>query len=74
MVPHSFEIGTMSQVKVTRPTARKSHRSMALLAILALSASAGLLSACNTVAGAGQDVSSTGHAVTRGAEDIKSGL
>jgi predicted small secreted protein len=30
-----------------------------------------LLSACNTVAGAGQDVSSAGHAVTNGAETAK---
>ncbi len=33
--------------------------------------SAALLSACNTVAGAGQDVSSAGHAVTNGAETAK---
>ncbi len=33
--------------------------------------SASLLSACNTVAGAGQDVSSAGHAVTNGAETAK---
>ncbi len=64
----------MSHTKVTRSDTRKSRRSATLLAVLALSASAGLLSACNTVAGAGQDVSSTGHAVTRGAQDVKSGL
>ncbi len=64
----------MSQIEAARSYSRKSRRSMALLAVLALSASAALLSACNTVAGAGQDVSSTGHAVTRGAEGIKSGL
>jgi predicted small secreted protein len=33
--------------------------------------SATLLSACNTVAGAGQDVSSAGHAVTNSAESVK---
>jgi len=33
--------------------------------------SATLLSACNTVAGAGQDVSSAGHAVTNGADAAK---
>ena len=64
----------MFHTKAARSDARKSRRSMALLAVLALSASTALLSACNTVAGAGQDVSSTGHAVTRGAEDVKSGL
>ena len=53
---------------------RKSHRGVALLAVLALSASAALLSACGTVAGAGQDVSATGHAVTNTADKVKSGL
>lgn len=42
-----------------------------LLAALVLIGAAGLLSACNTTAGAGQDVSATGRAVTRGAEDVK---
>jgi entericidin B len=64
----------MSHTEVTRSDARRSRRSMALLAVLALSASAALLSACNTLAGAGQDVSSTGNAVTNGAEKVKSGL
>ena len=44
------------------------------LAVLALLASASVLSACNTTAGAGQDVSAAGHAVTTGAEKVKSGL
>lgn len=44
------------------------------LAILTLIASAGLLSACNTTAGAGQDVSATGRAVTNGAQDVKRAL
>ncbi len=32
------------------------------------------LSSCNTAQGVGEDVSATGHAVTRGAQDVKSGL
>jgi entericidin B len=32
------------------------------------------LSACNTTAGAGQDISATGHAVTNSAEKVKQGL
>ena len=64
----------MSHTKNALSDARKSRRSMALLAALALAASAGLLGACNTVAGAGQDVSATGHAVTNGAQDLKSGM
>lgn len=61
----------MSRMATNTCIGRKSRRSMALLAVLALSASAGLLSACNTVAGAGEDVSATGRAVTRGAEHAK---
>lgn len=38
--------------------------SLALAAVLALSA-------CNTVSGAGKDVSSAGKAVTKTAEDVK---
>ena len=46
----------------------------ALALALALAALAPLLSACNTTAGAGQDVSAAGRAVTRGANDVRSGL
>lgn len=42
-----------------------------VLTVLTLAGSASLLSACNTVAGAGQDVSATGHAVTNSAEKLK---
>ncbi len=46
----------------------------ALAVALALAALAPMLSACNTTAGAGADVSAAGHAVTRGADAVKSGL
>jgi predicted small secreted protein len=59
----------MSRTETPRKT-----RGAAVGAVLALCASAALLSACNTVAGAGQDVSATGHAVTGGAEKVKQGL
>ena len=45
-----------------------------LLLALALAALAPTLSACNTTAGAGQDLSATGRAVTNGAEKVKNGL
>jgi predicted small secreted protein len=45
-----------------------------LAAIFLLAALAVPLSACNTAAGAGQDLSAAGHAVTNGAEKIKNGL
>ena len=46
----------------------------AIIVTLALATLAPVLAACNTTAGAGQDVSAAGHAVTRGANDVKSGL
>ena len=42
--------------------------------LLILLAAAPLLSACNTTAGAGQDVSAAGRAVTRSADEVKKGL
>ena len=46
----------------------------ALVITLVLATLAPVLSACNTTAGAGQDVSAAGRAVTRGANDVKQGL
>lgn len=43
-------------------------RKMAMMTALA---GVVLLSACNTVAGAGRDVSSAGKAVTKTADDVK---
>jgi predicted small secreted protein len=34
-------------------------------------AAASMVSACNTTAGLGEDVSATGHAVTHGAEKVQ---
>ena len=45
-----------------------------LLAMAILAAAAPLLSACNTVAGAGQDVSAGGAAVSRSATDVKKSM
>ncbi len=41
------------------------------LALFLLAGAGTLLSACNTVAGAGEDMSSAGHAVTNSAEKNK---
>ena len=46
----------------------------AMLVALAMAALAPMLAACNTTAGAGQDVSAAGRAVSRGANDVKQGL
>ncbi len=43
-------------------------RKFIVLAVIALSLAT---AACNTIAGAGRDVSSTGHAVTDTADDAK---
>lgn len=45
--------------------------STTLFSALILVGSATLLASCNTVAGAGKDVSSAGHAVTNTADDAK---
>jgi predicted small secreted protein len=45
-----------------------------LIAALLLSAVAATLSACNTTAGVGQDISSTGHALSNTADSAKQGL
>jgi entericidin B len=45
-----------------------------LLTLLVLGAVGTTVSACNTTAGAGQDLSATGHAVTNSAQKVKSGL
>ena len=50
------------------------NRVLGLLGLVAVMASGLMLSGCNTTAGAGQDVSATGAAVTRGANDVKRGL
>ena len=42
-----------------------------LLMLLILTGASSMLSACSTVAGAGQDVSTVGNAVTTGAEQTR---
>lgn len=49
-------------------------RAIKALAGVALLMSVLGLSACNTTAGAGQDVAATGRAVTNSAEKVKQGL
>jgi predicted small secreted protein len=50
-------------------------RSVLTLFFLLLSfGSIGLLAGCNTTAGAGADVSATGHAVTHTADEVKNKL
>jgi predicted small secreted protein len=44
---------------------------MRKILVLAASAAALLIASCNTIAGAGKDVSAVGHAVTNTANDAK---
>jgi predicted small secreted protein len=50
------------------------HAAAALTAIFLLAATAAALSACNTTAGFGRDVSATGQAVSSGANKVKQGM
>jgi predicted small secreted protein len=47
------------------------HTARVLATVAALMTAAASLSACNTVAGAGKDVSAVGHATTNTANDVK---
>jgi predicted small secreted protein len=47
------------------------YKFSAVLAFVLLLCAAPLLGACNTTAGAGEDLSATGHAVTHAAEKAK---
>jgi predicted small secreted protein len=58
----------------TRPLARTHRLGAALLASVLLAGSAIVLGACNTTAGAGQDVAATGNAVTTAADKTKAAL
>ncbi len=40
-----------------------------LISLFVLAGAASLLSACNTTSGAGKDISATGHAITKSADE-----
>jgi len=47
----------------------RKNLAIALVSLLLLSGAAFSLSACNTTSGAGKDISATGHAITRSANE-----
>ena len=49
----------------------RKNLAIALVSILMLAGAASLLSACNTTSGAGKDISATGRAITRSADENK---
>jgi predicted small secreted protein len=58
-------------VQLQRPSGRPPEKTMRKLIILAAIAASLTVAACNTVEGAGKDVSSAGHAVSDTAKDAK---
>jgi predicted small secreted protein len=46
-------------------------RLVVCLTLVLLAGASALLSACNTTAGAGRDISATGQAITKGADKLK---
>lgn len=62
------------QNDTTEAARRGGTRGKAALTLAALLGSGLLLSACNTTAGAGKDVSAIGNAVSNGANDVKQGM
>ncbi len=63
-----------SSARTCVPDQAVHQRRATLLGLAIVMASGLMVSACNTTAGAGQDVKATGAAITRGANDVKSGL
>ena len=65
----------MNESSQVSATSRPGNRRVAGLGGLIVVLAAGLmLSACNTTAGAGQDISATGHDVTKAAVSVKNKL
>jgi predicted small secreted protein len=63
-----------SQRVSTLPRNESGFRRTALFGLAVLMVGGLMVSGCNTVAGAGQDVKATGNAVTTGADTVKSKL
>jgi predicted small secreted protein len=57
-----------------RPTEIRKTAAAAFLTLFTLAAAAGALSACNTMAGMGQDLNAAGSAITGSAEKTKERL
>jgi predicted small secreted protein len=72
MISYSISVSSHS-LSTDRRMSKESpmHKNLAiiLVSLLLLSGAATLLSACNTTSGAGKDISATGHAITRSANE-----
>jgi predicted small secreted protein len=54
---------------MSKESSMRKNLAMTLVGLLVLAGASSLLSACNTTAGVGKDVSTTGHAITRSANE-----
>lgn len=55
--------------RMSKESPMRKNLAIILVSLLLLSGAATLLSACNTTSGAGKDISATGHAITRSANE-----
>lgn len=55
--------------RMSKESPMRKNLAILLVSLLLLSGAATLLSACNTTSGAGKDISATGHAITRSANE-----
>jgi entericidin B len=63
-----------SEIKMKMPPSLRHGVARTVLALTLLLGASAMLSACNTTAGVGQDVSATGHAVTNTADKAKEAM
>jgi predicted small secreted protein len=54
---------------MSKESPMRKNLAIAFVSLFVLSGAAFLLSACNTTSGAGKDISVTGHAITRSADE-----
>jgi len=57
--------------RISKESPMRKNLAIALVSIFMLAGAASLLSACNTTSGAGKDISATGRAITRSADENK---
>jgi predicted small secreted protein len=62
-------ISFASNQRTSKESPMRKNLAMALISLFMLAGAAPLLSACNTTSGAGKDISATGHAITRSADE-----
>ena len=59
----------LTKRRMSKESPMRKNLAITLVSLLLLSGAAFSLSACNTTSGAGKDISATGHAITRSANE-----